>query len=683
MAATNQSPLALQTPARSEVFLTSSNLSDRPGGIMKHLFILATLLLQGSPCGLFPFSYPVQAQERPLRPHEVEIVGWDMKNQTLQQSVAQKSALGEADEYSRTPSEGSRSSNASRALAEVRTGKRGTEATRPLSTQNRSPSWVHYEIDEGGTRPAIDLDSQGNAYIGFWKAVGSELSLPNLAEWDPVTVSFNYYAVGGINPEQFLSLVIDFADQPHMSFHDHGADDLAHAYKSGETLALEYLGLPVHDGFSSSIAVDSENHVHISFLPECCGTGSSGVEHAWYDGTEWTVEYIGSGPDIWVYNGTSLAIDSQDRPHITYYHDASQELTHAVKTAGVWSFDVIDSVGDVGRLSSLAIDANDNLRVAYLELLPNRDGVVKYAEHDGTSWLYQNVDTLIGVSLVQSTQGLISLALDPEGVSHILYTDSEVLTYATIDGGASDKEVVVDYRAFPGKIGSRTSLVFDASGRPHIAYWLQPTDSTDLIVYATRPDGPTVPLAPSLVSPPDGSSIQSTTAIVFWNTAVGAITYRLQVARDEGFSDLFLDDSTLTETWCEVSGLESNETYYWRVRAHNATGWGEFSEVWDFSVLITGVYAEDRIPAEYMVSQNYPNPFNPSTRIDYALPWASYVRIDVYNVLGERVVVLKDGLQEAGYHNVVFDGTGFPSGLYIYRLQAGDFVDCKKLILMK
>ena len=89
------------------------------------------------------------------------------------------------------------------------------------------------------------------------------------------------------------------------------------------------------------------------------------------------------------------------------------------------------------------------------------------------------------------------------------------------------------------------------------------------------------------------------------------------------------------------------------------------------------------IPVNYGLSQNFPNPFNPSTTIKYALPQASHISLSVFNTLGQRVTLLVDGRQEVGYHEVNFDASGLTSGVYFYRLQAGDFVETKKLILMK
>jgi len=88
-------------------------------------------------------------------------------------------------------------------------------------------------------------------------------------------------------------------------------------------------------------------------------------------------------------------------------------------------------------------------------------------------------------------------------------------------------------------------------------------------------------------------------------------------------------------------------------------------------------------PRTYVLNQNYPNPFNPSTTITYELPKSSVVRLSVYDLLGREVSVLVNERRNAGSHEVNFDAAGLSSGTYIYRLQAGDFVQTRRLVLLK
>lgn len=100
---------------------------------------------------------------------------------------------------------------------------------------------------------------------------------------------------------------------------------------------------------------------------------------------------------------------------------------------------------------------------------------------------------------------------------------------------------------------------------------------------------------------------------------------------------------------------------------------------------ITGVSEQSPpgLPATFGLSQNYPNPFNPSTIIRYQLPIQTHVTLKLYDVLGREVATLVDERQDAGYQTIQWSAADLPSGVYFYRLAARDFVETRKLVLLK
>jgi len=89
------------------------------------------------------------------------------------------------------------------------------------------------------------------------------------------------------------------------------------------------------------------------------------------------------------------------------------------------------------------------------------------------------------------------------------------------------------------------------------------------------------------------------------------------------------------------------------------------------------------IPNEFVMNQNYPNPFNPTTRITYQIPELSFVTLKVFDVLGNEIKTLVNEEKPVGYYEIKFDASSLASGIYIYQLHAGSFIETKKMILLR
>ncbi len=126
-------------------------------------------------------------------------------------------------------------------------------------------------------------------------------------------------------------------------------------------------------------------------------------------------------------------------------------------------------------------------------------------------------------------------------------------------------------------------------------------------------------------------------------------------------------------------------SFQYRLKQVDTDGQFEYSDVVEVEI----------VPTQFELSQNYPNPFNPTTTIRFSLPQATQIKLTLYNMIGEQVAVLAEGMYETGNHKVTFNASsasgGLPSGAYVYRLESSDpstgsgqsFVQVKKMILMK
>jgi hypothetical protein len=130
-------------------------------------------------------------------------------------------------------------------------------------------------------------------------------------------------------------------------------------------------------------------------------------------------------------------------------------------------------------------------------------------------------------------------------------------------------------------------------------------------------------------------------------------------------------------------GLNEGAEGSWFVTFTKTNGEVETVEINYEEQLVTSNEEID-LPGSYELSQNYPNPFNPTTNIQFQLAQAGQVRLEVFNIIGQRVAtLLNNDLKQAGVHTVTFDASNLSSGMYIYRIQAGSFVQSRKMMLVK
>lgn len=102
-----------------------------------------------------------------------------------------------------------------------------------------------------------------------------------------------------------------------------------------------------------------------------------------------------------------------------------------------------------------------------------------------------------------------------------------------------------------------------------------------------------------------------------------------------------------------------------------------------FSMNVTSVGGQHGVPTGFELNQNYPNPFNPATTINYTLGASEFVTLKVYNMLGQEVATLVNGMEDAGSHTVTFDASKLATGMYLYKMTAGSFSEVKKMVLTK
>ena len=385
-------------------------------------------------------------------------------------------------------------------------------ATMATAAQGQEQSWQINVVAVEGTKPEVRLDSQGRPHVAYMIESFGGGVFHGLRDddgtWAIDTVSEGYFYAP-------LDMTIDDDDLIHIAYHDHDNEDIVYAVGSQEDWSLEVIVHEGHDGWDGRIAVDPAGDVHIVSIDPSQFGSSSGIEWALRRDGNWQVEEIGSGRIPYEF-GVSMAISDDGRLHVVYHDGESSlnttgpgaDLFYAVLSAGDWQIEQVDVDGDVGKFPSMALDSANRPHITYLDRTGQQTGRVKYAFHDGEEWNFDIVDDLSDLQIAFiGARRTTAVALDEGDNVYVAYADRSVLRFAT---KMEDSWGIEDVT---GPIGSNqflaqfVSLEVEGNGRPHMAFYEidnSGSSSTGIVYYAVGPE--VAPIAPTAIAEEYGAT---------------------------------------------------------------------------------------------------------------------------------------------------------------------------------
>jgi hypothetical protein len=225
------------------------------------------------------------------------------------------------------------------------------------------------------------------------------------------------------------------------------------------------------------------------------------------------------------------------------------------------------------------------------------------------------------------------------------------------------------------KMGDYFDMVSDNNGA-YLA-WAATFNNEQDVYYSYITDTTLVPVELiSFAATSNGKEV-----ILNWSTATELNNQLFEVQRSFEGSDFasvgFVNGKGTTterQDYTYRDKILTDGKYYYRLKQIDYLGRYEYSNI---------IEIELRAFNSYLLEQNYPNPFNPTTTIGYGIREKGNVKITILNAIGEDVAVILNEEREPGFHQVEFNAANLPSGVYFYQLKAGDYIDTKKMILLK
>jgi len=519
------------------------------------------------------------------------------------------------------------------------------------------------------------------------------------------------------------AVAVDPLNRPHVVWNDNGYVNGNIFYSFRDSSGTWSAPFNVSAGYSYNyypdIAIDASSRVHVVWHGASPGTGSSHILYRNFDGNQWQ-PILDIWPDIDDAALPKIKEDSQNHLHLCYrdyYHvGESTEIMYSHNDGNGWSnpVNISNSFDQNSEEADMVLDEIGNVHIVWKQYLPYIQGEIFYSYFDGMSWSTpQNISDLGGwcshptIAAASSLKGVTFNHGPPTGNPTLDFTFCTDSAWTFVDTLFQN----------PSPYGCESAMGFDAGAHMQIVSSPFCSPGSFELLHQTYVNSPEMlpttlnPHSTPIIIPPTGGSFSYDVRIE--NQVALPLTFDawIEVALPSGsvYGPILLRQNlTLpsqgaiirTNLVQNVPGGAPAGEYFYYLRAGDyadsvvvssdsfafvkagvtLSADGEWLlDGWDSDLPRDGKFQ----PSSSILHSCSPNPFNAVTVASYELRVASHVSLRVYDTAGRMVTTLVNGWRPAGTHEVTFDGSRLASGVYIYRLQAGDFHAAKKMILLK